>query len=32
LPGADGKAMRDAGTLAVTELYASERMPVTLTG
>jgi class 3 adenylate cyclase len=32
LPGADAKAMRDAGTLPVTELYASERMPVTLTG
>jgi class 3 adenylate cyclase len=27
LPGADAKAMRDAGTLPVTELYASERMP-----
>jgi class 3 adenylate cyclase len=30
LPGADAKAMRDAGTLPVTELYASERLPVTL--
>jgi class 3 adenylate cyclase len=28
LPGADTKAMRDAGTLPVTELYASERVPV----
>jgi class 3 adenylate cyclase len=32
LPGADAKAMRDAGTLPVTELYASERVPVTLAG
>jgi len=32
LPGVDAKAMRDAGTLPVTELYASERMPVTLAG
>ena len=32
LPGADAKAMRDAGTLPVTELYASERIPVTLAG
>ncbi len=30
LPGADAKAMRDAGTLPVTELYADERMPVSL--
>jgi class 3 adenylate cyclase len=30
LPGVDAKAMRDAGTLPVTELYAAERMPVTL--
>jgi class 3 adenylate cyclase len=29
LPGADAKAMRDAGTLPVTELYADERVPVT---
>lgn len=28
LPGADAKAMRDAGTLPVTELYAGERVPV----
>ena len=28
LPGADAKAMRDAGTLPVTELYADERVPV----
>jgi class 3 adenylate cyclase len=32
LPGVDAKSMRDAGTLPVTELYASERMPVTLAG
>jgi class 3 adenylate cyclase len=32
LPGADAKALRDAGTLPVTELYASERLPVTLAG
>lgn len=30
LPGADAKAMRDAGTLPVTELYADERVPMTL--
>jgi class 3 adenylate cyclase len=30
LPGADAKAMRDAGTLPVTELYADERVPVSL--
>lgn len=28
LPGADAKAMRDAGTLPVTELYADERVPL----
>ena len=28
LPGADTKALRDAGTLPVTELYADERVPV----
>jgi class 3 adenylate cyclase len=28
LPGADAKAVRDAGTLPVTELYADERVPV----
>jgi class 3 adenylate cyclase len=28
LPGADAKAMRDAGTLPVTELYADERLPM----
>jgi class 3 adenylate cyclase len=28
LPGADAKAMRDAGTLPVTELYADERVPM----
>ena len=27
LPGADAKAIRDAGTLPVTELYADERAP-----
>jgi len=32
LPGADAKAMRDAGTLPVTELYADERVPVSLAG
>jgi class 3 adenylate cyclase len=32
LPGADAKAMRDAGTLPVTELYADERLPVSLAG
>jgi class 3 adenylate cyclase len=32
LPGADAKAMRDAGTLPVTELYASERVPLATTG
>jgi hypothetical protein len=28
LPGADAKAMRDAGTLPVTELYLAERAGV----
>ena len=28
LPGVDAKAMRDAGTLPVTELYAAERIPL----
>ena len=32
LPGADAKAVRDAGTLPVTELYADERLPVSLVG
>jgi class 3 adenylate cyclase len=32
LPGADAKAVRDAGTLPVTELYADERVPVSLVG
>jgi class 3 adenylate cyclase len=32
LPSADAKAMRDAGTLPVTELYADERAPMTLAG
>jgi class 3 adenylate cyclase len=27
MPGADGKAVRDAGTLPVTELFAEERLP-----
>ncbi|MEA2443841.1 MAG: hypothetical protein QOJ12_1133, partial [Thermoleophilales bacterium] len=27
LPGAESKAVRDAGTLPVTELFADERLP-----
>jgi class 3 adenylate cyclase len=32
LPGADAKAVRDAGTLPVTELYADERVALPATG
>jgi class 3 adenylate cyclase len=32
LPGVDAKAMRDAGTLPVTELYADERVPLPAPG